>query len=71
MATLLKSIARRIKAGRIGEALESSKGMVAGKIAPFTARTVDGGLRFELSPHFGIHSDEGDEMGSRQWQISS
>ena len=71
VATLLKSIARRIKAGRIGEALESSKGMVAGKIAPFTARTVDGGLRFELSPHFGIHSDEGDEMGSRQWQISS
>ncbi len=63
VATFLESIARRIKAGRIGEALESSKGMVAGKIAPFTARTVDGGLRFELSPHFGIHSDEDDEMG--------
>jgi hypothetical protein len=70
-AALLESLAKRIKAGRIGEALESPKGMVAGKIAPFMARTVDGGMRFELSPHFGIHSDEDDEMGSRQWQISS
>jgi hypothetical protein len=71
LAALLESLAKRIKAGRIGEALQSPKGMVPGKIAPFTARTVDGGLRFELSPHFGIHSDEDDEMGSRQWQISS
>ena len=68
---LLESLAKRIKAGRIGESLESPKGMVPGMIAPFMARTVDGGLRFELSPHFGIRSDEDDEMGSRQWQISS
>ena len=59
------------KVGRIGEALESPKGMVGGTIAPFMARSVDGELRFELSPHFGIHDDEDDEMGSRQWQISS
>jgi hypothetical protein len=68
---LLESLAKRMKAGRIGEARESPKGMVGGKIAPFMARSVDGGLRFELSPHFGIHNDEDDEMGSRQWQISS
>ena len=68
---LLESLARRIKAGRIGETLESPKGMVGGTIAPFMARTVEGELRFELSPHFGIHDDEHDEMGSRQWQISS
>jgi hypothetical protein len=71
LKALLESLAKRIKAGRIGESLESPKGMVPGKIAPFMARTVDGGLRFELSPHFGIRSDKDDEMGSRQWQISS
>jgi hypothetical protein len=71
LKALLESLAKRIKAGRIGESLESPKGMFPGKVAPFMARTVDGGLRFELSPHFGITSDEDDEMGSRQWQISS
>lgn len=70
-AALLESIARRIKAGRIGEALESPRGMMGGMVPPFTARNVDGALRFELSPHFGIHDDEHDEMGSAQWQISS
>lgn len=70
-AALLDSLARRIKAGRIGDTLESPNGMVGGTIAPFTAVTVDGGLRFELSPHFGISDDHDDEMGSRQWQISS
>ena len=59
------------KPGALAKRCESPKGMVGGKIAPFIARTVDGGLRFELSPHFGIQSDEDDEMGSRQWQISS
>jgi hypothetical protein len=70
-AQLLESVAKRVKAGRIGEVLESPKGMVGGTIAPFMARTVDGALRFELSPHFGIHDDAHDEMGSAQWQISS
>ncbi len=67
----LESMARRVKAGRIGEALESPRGMIPGSVPPLTARTVDGVLRFELSPHFGIHDDKDDEMGSRQWQISS
>jgi hypothetical protein len=70
-AAFLAALAGRIKAGRIGDALESPKGMVGGTIAPFTPRVVDGGLRFELSPHFGIHDDCDDEMGERQWQISS
>jgi hypothetical protein len=67
----LEALARRIKAGRIGDTLGSPKGLLGGSIAPLTARSVDGGLRFELSPHFGIHDDIDDEMGSRPWQISS
>jgi len=67
----LEAMAERVKHGRIGEALESARGMIGGTIAPLTARTVDGALRFELAPHFGIHADKEDEMGGRQWQISS
>jgi hypothetical protein len=67
----LEALARRIKTGRIGDTLGSPKGLLGGSIAPLTARSVDGGLRFELSPHFGIHDDIDDEMGSRPWQISS
>ena len=68
---LLEAMVQRVKAGRIGEALESPRGMVGGTIPPLTARDVDGALRFELSPHFGIHDDRHDEMGGRQWQIGS
>jgi hypothetical protein len=71
LASFLDALARRIKFGRIGEALESPKGMLGASIAPLTARPTDGGLRFELTPHFGIHDDSADEMGGRQWQISS
>jgi hypothetical protein len=67
----LEAMVQRVKAGRIGEALESPRGMVGGTIPPLTARDVDGALRFELSPHFGIHDDRHDEMGGRQWQIGS
>ena len=34
--------------------------------------TSDGGtVRFGLSPHIGIKSDEDEEMGERPWTISS
>jgi hypothetical protein len=60
-----------VKAGRIGNALGSAKGLLGTKIPPFVSREVDGALRFELSPHFAIHDDSKDDMGDRQWQISS
>ena len=66
----LEALARRIRTGRIGGAIGSEKGLLAKSIHPLTARSVDGSLRFELSPHLGIHDDEESE-GGRAWQISS
>lgn len=68
---LLKAVAARVKLGQIGEAAGGARGFVPGFVPPFTSHVVDGALRFELSPHFGIHDDNQDELGSRQWQISS
>ncbi|MGY4456573.1 serine protease [Bradyrhizobium sp. LB13.1] len=70
-AAFLDSIAARVKAGRIGNALGGAKGMLGTKIPPFVSREVDGALRFELSPHFAIHDDSKDDLGERRWQISS
>ncbi len=67
----LESLARRIRSGRIGTALESEAGLLPKAIPPLTAQRVDGALRFELSPHFGIRDDEDDVEGGRAWQISS
>ncbi len=67
----LDSIAARVKAGCIGNAIGSAKGLLGTKIPPLVSREVDGALRFELSPHFAIHDDSEDYMGERQWQISS
>jgi hypothetical protein len=70
-AAFLEALARRMKAGRIGAAIGSEKGLLARNTPPLTSRTVDGAVRFELSPHFGIHDDQHDEQGGRTWQISS
>lgn len=70
-SAFLDALARRIKAGRIGAALGSEKGLLAKNTPPLTSRRVDGALRFELTPHFGIHDDRYDEQGERSWQISS
>jgi hypothetical protein len=67
----LDDLARRIKAGRITPPLGSAKGLLAKTLAPLTSRLVDGALRFELSPHFGIRDDQDQELGGRSWQISS
>jgi hypothetical protein len=67
----LAALERRIKAGRIGDIVGGDKGLLPGRMAPLTTRTVDGALRFELSPHFGIHDDADEVLGGRQWQISS
>jgi len=67
----LTSLERRLKAGRIGDIVGGDRGLLARRMAPLTSRTVDGGLRFELSPHFGIHDDKDDVLGGREWEISS
>ncbi|OCP19927.1 MULTISPECIES: hypothetical protein [unclassified Ensifer] len=67
----LNALAARIKAGRIGEIAGGELGILEKTVAPLTASKVGGILRFSLSPHVGIHSDEHDEMGESQWQISS
>lgn len=66
-----QSIVDRVKAGRIGSVAGGAKGLLATKIPPLISREVDGALRFELSPHFAIHDDAEEDMGERQWQISS
>jgi len=70
-ATFLEALARRIQSGRIGAAIGSSKGLLPRSITPLISRTVDGALRFELAPHFGVHDDVDDKEGGRIWQISS
>jgi hypothetical protein len=70
-AAFLEALSRRIKAGRIGAAIGGQKGLLARSIRPLVSRAVDGALRFELSPHFGIHDDVDDIEGGRAWQISS
>lgn len=72
LKAFLEALAQRIKASRVGAAPGGEKGLLPGYIPPLTSRVVDGSLRFELTPHFGIdlhHEDE--HYGSRQWEISS
>jgi hypothetical protein len=71
LRALLHALAQRIKASRIGSIPGGEKGLLPGHIPPLTSRMVDGALRFELTPHFGIHDDKDDDLGSRQWEISS
>lgn len=71
LAEFKKSIVGRVKAGRIGNVPGGAKGLLGTKIPPLISREVDGALRFEISPHFAIYDDAGDDMGERQWQISS
>lgn len=71
LADFKKSILDRVKAGRIGNVPGGAKGLLGTKIPPLISREVDGAFRFEISPHFAIHDDADDDMGERQWQISS
>jgi hypothetical protein len=70
-AAFLEALTRRIRSGRIGTTVGGEKGLLARAIAPLTARTIDGTVRFELSPHFGITDDKDDVHGGRAWQMSS
>ena len=70
-AEFLAALAQRITTGRVGTPIGSEKGILARKTPPLTSRIVDGAVRFELTPHFGIHDDADDDQGGRSWQISS
>ena len=68
----LDALAARIKSGMIGETVGGELGLLARAIPPFGFNRVDGEVRFQLSPHFAIHDDiEDDDIGGRQWQVSS
>ncbi|WP_247408869.1 serine protease [Bradyrhizobium sp. 76] len=68
---LLETIAARVAAGAVGEAIGSEIGLVERATPPFGFQKVDGTIRFQLSPHFSLRGDvELDETGDRQWQIS-
>lgn len=67
----LANLERRVRSGMIGDVPGGEGGILAPRMAPLTARTVNGALRFELCPHLGVHDDSNDVLGGRQWQISS
>jgi hypothetical protein len=65
------ALARRINSGAIGRTIGGTTGLLHVAIPPVISHAADGTLRFQLSPHFGIHDDREDVPGSRAWQISS
>lgn len=71
LTAFLEALAQRIKTGRIGSVLGGDRGLLIQSTPPLTSQTIDGALRFELSPHFGIHDDRDDPEGGLAWQISS
>jgi hypothetical protein len=69
---VLADIARRIRAGYVGAALGSSKGILGSHLPPLTVRRESGVLRFELSPHMSLTGDDHENYkGGRQWEVSS
>ena len=55
----------------IGETLGGPAGLVAASVPDLTSRSVDGVLRFELSPHLSIHhTHDGEAGGGRTWHLS-
>jgi hypothetical protein len=70
-AAFLETLALRARTGRIGTTVGGDRGLLTKNIPPLTFRTINGEVRFELSPHFGIKDDEDEVQGGRAWQISS
>ena len=71
-ADLLANLVKRIKAGHVGAALGSSKGMLASQIPPLTAHKENGVLLFALSPHLHLAGDNHEYYkGGRRWEVSS
>jgi hypothetical protein len=70
-AAFLEALAAQVKYGRIGPQIGGEKGLLLTSVPPMTSRVIDGTVRFQLTPHFGIHDDSKEEQGGRRWQISS
>ncbi|WEJ14056.1 serine protease (plasmid) [Sinorhizobium sp. K101] len=71
LGEFLNAVEARIRAGMIGETIGGELGLLSRATPPFGFSRVDGAIRFELSPHFSIHDDASDELGGRQWHVSS
>ncbi|NKL25415.1 serine protease [Rhizobium leguminosarum bv. viciae] len=70
-ARFLDVLATRIKFGMIGETLASPLGVLARAVPPYQVTRQDGLLSFGMAPHFTLNHDNEQEVGGRQWQISS
>lgn len=73
-AALLELLAAQIAAGRIGTLLGSPNGLMASMVPPMIAEGDGELVRFQLSPHLHLSSDEdvanAADTGERQWEIS-
>ncbi len=67
----LDTLARRIQAGSVGDAIGGNVGLLAGSIPQLTAVDVGGSLRFELTPHLSSGHGHESEMEGRRWHLSS
>ena len=67
----LSDVEERVTARQLGDVPGGARGLLGTHVPPFTSRTVDGAVRFELTPHLGLSEDDAPEEGERRWQISS
>ncbi|MBB4277743.1 serine protease [Rhizobium mongolense] len=67
----LEDLVGRIKLGMIGDTQFSPLGVLARAIPPYEASRREGLLTFGMAPHFSLNHDDDQEVGGRQWQISS
>lgn len=70
-ALFLEQLARRIAAGMVGEALGGEAGLLADSVPLLDARSQDGAIRFELTPHLALGHAHENEAGGMPWRISS
>ncbi|WP_454659090.1 serine protease [Bosea beijingensis] len=67
----LDTLARRIQAGCVGDAIGGNAGLLAGSIPQLTAVDVGGSLRFELTPHLSSGHEHDGEAEGKPWHLSS
>ncbi len=77
VSRFLDTVASRLGSGKLHLSHAGEHGMIAARVAPFLM--VDDGhtVKFALAPHFHLHhedeeyGDGSDDMGGREWEISS
>jgi hypothetical protein len=71
LESLKEFIADQVEQGRVGLEENEEGGYFAGLAPPMIARSVEGSVQFEISPHLSIEEDEEmDDLGGRKWAIS-